>query len=389
MRAVKIIAAVAAAAVLCGAAYLYISKRESVAVWEAVYGDIQESIVLRGKVELDNKTTVYSEISGIVKNKAVSAGDVVEDGAVLTELVPDDLKTARDKLQVALVSAENNIKHLESTSIPERRKAYDIQKDVYDRSLSAYNSDASTLMELKAAESQLLSAEMGLTEAENQLKSIRYEAENLRIQIKEMDRNLGKTTILAGAGGTVLSSFIEEGSAVQPGSPLFEIGDNLSAYIRVDILADDAARVKEGKKAVIYGDLLGDGQAEGTVYYTAPKAVTTLSSLGVEQQRLEVRISFDNAALLLKPGFGVDVKLITAEKQALYVPSEAVFADNGQSGVFVVRDGALELISIETGIENDDYIEVVRGLEEGDKVVRELRNSLRPGMKVEVAQGSD
>lgn len=129
--------------------------------------------------------------------------------------------------------------------------------------------------------------------------------------------------------------------------------------------------------------MLNDGKIDGEVYYIAPKAESSVSSLGVEQQRVEIRLRYDNGTLNLRPGYGLDVDIITDERQStLYVPGKAVFDMNGKDCVFIVNDGKLVLRQVAKGIENNDYIEITKGISEGDIVVVDPGNSLKPGARV-------
>lgn len=97
------------------------------------------------------------------------------------------------------------------------------------------------------------------------------------------------------------------------------------------MLVDDISKIKIGQNAIISGDAIDDRKLQGKVYYIAPRAESRVSSLGVEQQRIEVRIRFDNHLLKLKPGYVLDTDIITTEKPStIYVPDKAVFELDGK-----------------------------------------------------------
>jgi len=205
--------------------------------------------------------------------------------------------------------------------------------------------------------------------------------------VEDSLKGVDRAKIYANLKGTVLSKYVSEGDMVQPGTPVFELGDDTLVYISVSVLSDDAVKIKEGQRAIISGDALKDQEIEGKVYYIAPKAEASVSTLGVEQQRVEVRISFDNSSLNLKGGYGVDVKIITDERNStLYVPYKALFQTNGKDSAFVVHNNKLSLQTVKKGIENNDSIEIIEGISEGDTVVVDPDSSLKPGMRVKKQQ---
>jgi HlyD family secretion protein len=399
---------------------LYLGSGAEVETCKAEKGKIQDYVELRGQVVLDQKETVYSEVSGKILRINVEAGDKVQADTVLLQLDPRDADLSLDRAyadyHAACIALENLKRHVKpeeikqaelqitqgETMVQSNQKDYDYKREKLERFRKLCREGAISKQDLKDMEMQVIAAEGALRDAQQRLKiaqsnrdliskgaskteivAAEAEVTRAKVQIEEFKNNRGRGTILAGLKGTVLAKLTEEGAVVQPGTPLFEIGNQESSYIKVDLLSDDAIKLRLGQKAVITGDALNDREIGGEVYYIAPKAVTTLSSLGVEQQRVEVRIRFDNRRYHFQSGYGFDVKLVIREKpNAIYIPEKAVFEMDGRDHVFVIREGKLELRAVKIGIENDDYYEILSGVMTGDRVVVEPDNSLKPGMKV-------
>ncbi|HOT77510.1 MAG TPA: efflux transporter periplasmic adaptor subunit, partial [Candidatus Wallbacteria bacterium] len=133
----------------------------------------------------------------------------------------------------------------------------------------------------------------------------------------------------------------------------------------------------------IAGDILGKDSIEAAVSYIAPKAFTKVSSLGVEQQKIEVRLQYDKSGRNFRPGYEFDVNIISRNREmALYVPYKAVFELNGRSSIFLIENERIVLREAATGIENDEYIEIVSGAVENDTVIIDPPNFVKPGMKI-------
>lgn len=381
---------------------------------------IREVVDLRGKVELESRRTVYSEISGTVIRVPVDEGDEVKADSPLLLLDPKDMQNDLDRANLNYESAAAELNSMKNSIRPEAVKQAELQveqaeaavgtaqadldykKDKYDRFRSLAAEGGISKQDLKETELLVVAAENALRDAEQRLKIAQSNldlqkkgvspsdlttAENrlreAKLQVKTAQNNLGKAFIAAGQSGTILKRYPDPGTVISPGTPLFEIGDYNSAYIRLDMLSDDAGKLRIGQKAVISGELLGKKKIIGEVYFIAPKAENTVSSLGIEEQRVEVRIKYDLSRYAFRPGYGLDVKVIVREKSpVLSVPDKAVFEKNDEDFVFIVKDNRLMLRKVDTGIEGDEAVEILRGLSAGDRIVVEPDNTLQPGMRV-------
>lgn len=383
-------------------------------------GDIKELIELQGKIELDKNEKVYARLDSFVDETNVSEGDEVEEGTKLLQLSVEDIDFAIKSAEAAYKSASAQLESLKKSIKPEHIKLAEAELEKAEAALKAASSDyannkysfenikslyisgAASEKDMKDAGTLLDASESVMRNAEQSLKMAEYNLQLLKdgvskedikaaesnarmaeVQLQELLNSKGKTNIVSHINGTVISKEAEKDQAVASGTLLYEIGDYDTAYIRVDALVDDIAQIQKGQKAIISGDVLLDSEIEGTVYYIAPKAEASISSLGIEQQRIEVRISFDNKSLRLKPGYTLDVDIAAREKQeALCIPDKALFEFDGQDAVFVVRNGRLELRTIETGLENDDFVEIVSGAAEGEMVVVDPDSKLENGQKI-------
>jgi len=96
-----------------------------------------------------------------------------------------------------------------------------------------------------------------------------------------------------------------------------------------------------------------------------------------------VTIELQNGNGTLKPGYTVDIKIITAHKKdVLTVPDSSVFDYNGETCVLAVQNGETIIKQLKTGLENDQVIEVVKGLNGGEKILVKPDNTIKEGMKV-------
>jgi HlyD family secretion protein len=341
-----------------------------VQVGTVLRGELAEYIEIRGKVELDRTELISSKWSGVVGDILVREGNIVQPDTALLSLKVLNPGNAAAELEKARISKQAALQD------------FNHKHEKLEKYRKLYHEGIVSEDEVKDLEMAVIAAEAALIEAEQQYKIV---AENFLVNIHpEQEPRNGRLVVRAGATGKILAKYIDNGASVASGAPLFEIErENSVYYIRADVLTDDAVKLKPGQTAILTGEALDDKEVPGKIIYIAPKAETTLSSLGVEQQRVEVRIGYSYHDLPLKLGYGVDVKIIAAlEPDTLFVPEKTVFKKDGADYVLAIKGNKLKLAPIKTGIENDDYIQILDGLSEGDKIVVDPDNKLKPGMKV-------
>lgn len=223
----------------------------------------------------------------------------------------------------------------------------------------------------------------------NEREALQAQVAQAEAQLTNARLQLSNADIKAPIDGVVMRRSVEPGTFVQPGTALFKVGTPAQLEVRADILESDAVKLAVGQKAVISGDVLGDKTLPGEVTAVAPEAVAKVSSLGVEQRRMPVKVRLQDNGIL-KPGFNVDVRIITGEKAStLSVPEESLFSDQGREAVFVVEGGKAVKRRVHTGLRNKESVEITDGLKAGEKVIREPDNSLVDGTKVKESASTE
>lgn len=166
-----------------------------------------------------------------------------------------------------------------------------------------------------------------------------------------------------------------------------EIGDTKrDLEVLVELLSTDAVQVSSGDRVLIenWG---GDRPLEGTVARIEPQGFTEISALGVEEQRVNtiVRLTdprFDQVNL--GSGFRVEARIIVWEdRNAIIVPSSALFREQGDWAVFVVENGRAERRLVKIGRNNGTQAQVVDGLGKGETVILYPASDISDGTRVE------
>lgn len=211
-------------------------------------------------------------------------------------------------------------------------------------------------------------------------------------KLRQAEENDRRGRMLSPVDGVVLKRAVTNERYLAAGEVLLEIGHMEDLEVEAEVLSQDVVKVKQGDPVEIYGPAIGAVPAKGKVDRIYPAGFTKVSSLGVEQQRVIVIVKFNAADLarVLKDQLGVDyrvrVRIYTAEKSdALVVPRSATFRDaDGAWQVMAVRNGRAVRTPIEVGLKNDSQMEVLKGLQPGDIVVRAPESRLTDGARVRV-----
>ena len=144
-------------------------------------------------------------------------------------------------------------------------------------------------------------------------------------------------TIYSPINGRVLRVLQESAAVVNAGTPLLELGDPLDLEVEVDVLSRDAVKIHPGARVLLehWG---GDKVLQGRVRLVEPSGFTKISTLGVEEQRVNVIVDFvdpPEARTTLGDGFRVEARIVIDEaNDVLKVPTSALFRVGKQSAVF-------------------------------------------------------
>ncbi|RLA55198.1 MAG: efflux RND transporter periplasmic adaptor subunit [Gammaproteobacteria bacterium] len=171
-------------------------------------------------------------------------------------------------------------------------------------------------------------------------------------------------TFRAPQSGVVDNLNIREGFFVQPGTTLMSIGALDDVWVEAEVFARQAALVEVGLPVVMTLNYLPGKEWRGSVDYVYP-------SLDEKTRTLRIRLRFNNTAGMLKPNMFAQVFIEAGRGgDALMVPREAVIRTGSQDRVVLaLGDGRFKSVAVRLGQLDEQYTQILEGLEEGDKVV--------------------
>ncbi len=345
-------------------------------------GLVQVSVDEDGETRAIDRYGIGAPVAGRLLRVELREGDAVKAGQVVAEVAPLPVSAAdRDMLEAKLDSANALKREAEerasraqadaTQAVRERERVADLlsRKFVSEQALEQADVAVQTrAADLKAARSRTLAAAADAEAARAALTAVRDKAPTVRVA--------------SPVAGRVLRIHEKSERVVQPGTVLVTVGDPASLEVVVDLLSNDAVRVRPGMRMILTG-WGGAETAEARVRMVEPAAFRKVSALGVEEQRVNVIGDFGKVPDGLGDAYRVDARIVIAEKaEALRVPVGALFRRDGKWAAFLVRNGRATVTTVEIGLRGAREAEVLSGLAERDVVVLYPGNDLADGARI-------
>jgi len=401
---------------------------------------IQAYVEEQATTELPHDYLIATPIAGWLAPIALREGDPVQQGHVLAQLQKSDLegrvRQIQKQIDVLKVKIEKTSDHtLEDNALVEANATVEaINQTVAaaEQKLKAseevakhakYEADelerigeqgAAARRELRAAEAEWRKAEAEYRGDALELAALKtlaavsyigpkfiedykaqktYDTRSYQKQLDEAEveleiakRKLARTDIASPITGVVLHRHHTRHQFLPAGTPLLTVGRLDDIEVIAEVLTERAAHINPEDRVDIYGEAIGDEPIEGEVTRVYPAGFKKISSLGVEQQRVNVAVKLVGPRpAQLKVGFRVHVRIYYDKApDALTLPRTALFrSDEGDWQVMLVRDRITKLQTVEVGLMNDERAEIKAGLTAEDVVVAHPSREIVEDMRVE------
>jgi HlyD family secretion protein len=322
------------------------------------------------------------------------AGDTIEaQKTVIATIEPVDpsFRDARAQRELELtVSAGQAARELASAAVRGRQAELKLARLERDRIRPLFSKGIVPKARLDSADMSVAMLEAAVSTAEAALRQRDFELKTAEAAlIIPSDDPLRKSNrrfaVRAPIDGQILRVVHESEGVVQMGQPLVEVGDPADLEIVVDLLSTEAVKVTPGN-AVRITRWGGDGVLNGKVRRVEPFGTTKISSLGIEEQRVNVIIDITDPRARwqrLGHGYQIDAAIVRWQSErALQVPVGALFRHGESWAVFCIENGRAKLTPIKIGHMNDDVAEVLTGLAAADEVVSHPGERVADGVGV-------
>lgn len=295
--------------------------------------------------DADEVADVGARIESRVARMMVTVGDEVKKGDPLVEIDSNEIGGAL----AALLSARAN---LIAAEITEKREG----------ELAKQQLSTAAVVERARAEARALRAE--LNGATQRLLAMGFTSDELA-RIEAGHPGARKITLRAPIDGEVVKRNAVLGQVVGPTLPILQIADLDHLWVELDVFERDLGHVADGDNAEIESESHPGKVFRGRVTHVA-------ATVDLNTRTAHVRVEVENPERLLRPGQFVHARLSTAgdTRPVLGVPRSAVLQVEGENTVFVAAgENTYIARPIELGVAAGDWVEVTRGLVEGDVVV--------------------
>ncbi len=376
---------------------------------------IKELVSASGKIFPEKEVVISSDVSGEVVELHVLEGDSVQVGDLLARIDPEAYESAVERGKASVNSAKSQLAiskaNLENAKAQQQqleaqfqntKRIYERNKQLLDQGVLSQADYETAEANYQSAEANLLAAEASVSSAEQNIKANEFAIESAEASLKELQTSLNRTSIVSPVDGIISKLDIEEGERVvgtiqMTGTEMMRIANMSIMEVQVDVSENDILKVSVGDTAEIEVDAYLERKFLGLVTEIANSAssIGTTTSLTTDQvTNFVVKIRMDqhsyedlvssSSPFPFRPGMSASVDINTNTKEnILTVPILAVTtrdmnlvsgkekspSEDLQEVVFVCQTDTVSLQQVQTGIQDDTYIEILQGLDEGTEVV--------------------
>lgn len=400
-------------------------KPPEVEVAQAQRGSLEESFQERAETRLEEDYPVNLPVSGRIGRIDLEPGDQVSQGQLITEFdaypveseaeaafeavreLEQQLEVSRDteveraerrRAQAAVESARKGLAALEVQIQDAQLGVRQSERDL-ERTRNLVAGGALPPQQLEQARLQVDQSRLAVTRLNRELNTARQRVEEARAGVKTFDSQIDnklqssqvvaerlaqartrlertqyevtKTPIRSPIEGVVLERLVQGPRELAAGTPLLRLGRPKQQEIVCEVLSQDALRIGVGTRVE-----LDPGGGKPTFFSKVkeiePAGFTKLSSLGVEQQRVNVLIALPDEAPDLGIAYELQARFITAHREdCLKIGRFSVLqGPDGGEFVFRIEDGHLEKQPVKLGLRGDREVEVLEGLTPEMKIVK-------------------
>jgi HlyD family secretion protein len=354
-------------------------------------GNIQAYVEERARTSLPHIYHVTMPMQGRVLPIAVQEGEMVDTNQIVVRL--EDIDLQETALQVNdVVVAMDEWKKAAEAQVAASKNRHEFAQWEYEKNQKLVKKSAVSERQERDSKRNFLDSLVQIESSQAMLHATEAFVSITHLLPSYVTRNLIRTQVRSPVTGTVLKRHVWNEKVMTPGEPLLDIGDLTQLEITADVLTEEAVRIQAGDRVEIFGEAIGDNPIQGSVRLVEPEAFKKISSLGVEEQRVAVRISFGEGTLEALQAAGrtmglryrVRVRVIVDEKdQVLTVPRTTLFRGiDGGWQLYRVDQGRASLTNVKVGLMNDHSAEILSGVQVDETVIVAPESSISDGIRV-------
>lgn len=356
---------------------------------------IKETVTASGKIYPVNEVQISAEISGEIIDLPVTEGQMVKPGDLLVRINPDLFEGQVEQAEASVNNAKANLASSRSSML-QAEVSLENATIAFNRAKELFGEKVISQADFEQAELAYKTAEAQYQMAKENVTAMEFTVKSMEANLKQTRDNYKRTAIYAPIGGTIFGLSKEKGEKVlgtiqMSGDILMSIANLNEMEVQVDVSENDVLRIDVGDTADIEVDAYLDRKFKGIVTQIANSA----GSGGLLQVTTEQATNFKVKVMILEssysdllannsgkypfyPGMSATVDISTrTERDVLTVPIQAVTtredtaskSDEPEIIVFAVEADTAKKVKVETGIQDDNYIQIKSGLEDGQTII--------------------
>ena len=359
-------------------------------------GPLEVSVSEEGETRVRDVYELSSPIMGRVLRLEVEAGDQVAAAeTVVANIEPTDptfLDVRSEKEAKAAVSAAKAELSLAKAQLNEAESELEFAFSELERAQRLVDRKLVSERELDQAKKNYKTKVASVETAQASIKARESELAQAKARLvtpitaQNSIEECKCLSLFAPASGKILRVLHESEGVIDAGDVLVEIGDISDLEIVVDFLSIDAVQIKPGQQVAIE-EWGGESYLNGVVNKVEPFGYTKVSSLGIEEQRVDVIIDITDVYekwQSLGHGYQVEARVILwRDDNVLKLPITSLFRSNGEWSVFVVKDNRAVLKKVQIGKKNAFEAQVLTGVTKDELVILHPSNKINEGVLID------
>ncbi len=327
-------------------------------------GTVQEKLLLTGALKPKEQVDVTPKSTGRLQRILVHVGDFVRVGDLIAELERDELEQQVRRAEAAIQVARASLAQRKAELANAEAQSDRAGKLREDGLISPQD------YETQKTQTEVVRAQVRLSEAQMQ----QAEAE-----LRELKIRLDQTRVYAPINGQIAARYVDVGALLGPSTPIVRVVNLATLVTAANVPERDVGKLRVGNRAVVHVDAFGDRAFIGRVARIGPVLDAATRSATIE-------IEIANPGSLLKAEMFARVELdLASTRRAVLIPREALVYRGTQPGVYLLRDDRPEFRPIETGLTQEDSVEVLANLEPGVPIIGRGSTMITEGDRIRVA----
>ncbi|MEA4848634.1 MAG: efflux RND transporter periplasmic adaptor subunit [Clostridiaceae bacterium] len=405
---------VLAAAVLLGSFILSFVKNKAddsanlnadtvvaVSVEEAAKTSVSTTVNLNGKLKPVQEINIIPKLSGKVNNIYFDIGQSVKAGDVLFTLEDKDIRSQLKQAQAGFDMANSGLVKLTGgaaelqelqlkAAMTSAEISYNDAKSAFERAKQLFESGAASKVGLDQSESNYKLAEQQYNSAKanyeitvtktnpENIASAKAQVNQAAAALELAKSQLDNAVVKSPINGIVATRSIEVGELAGSTGIAMSVIDLSSVFVDINATEDMINKIRLGDTVGVIIKAAGDNPFTGEVTNISPAA-------DPKTQSYPVRIKIDNSSETLKGGMFAEIRMVLDKASGiLAVPISAVIDEGGKKYVYILKGDSAEKREVSTGLSDDEFIAITKGLSEKEAVIVKGQELIQDGSKVTV-----